>query len=485
MNSWKTLRVRITVVVAVGLALALPAEASAEDYVLIKAGAVHLGNGEIIPNGMVLIRDGRIEKVGTNLTVPGGGVVIDMPQGSVTPGLIDANAALEPDDLLTEAPRSARAVLHEFFCPHHEYKPVMGCCGSTCSNALQHVSGQVCKECGFPNTAEESAVGTRWRATQAEQVSEVVPHTRVIDGVNLRSPDMGRLLRDGVTTVFVSPESASVISSRGAIVRTGGPIGDRVVRAADAVKASMGTDPSWRGRGNRPPFRNFVSIHTRRPTTRMGVTWVFRKALYDTARQRQGLPIVGADAPSARAMGVLDEVLAGKIPLRIQARTQHDITSALRLASEFSLPFVLEEATEAHLMLDELVASKTPVIYGPIYVSPTGYRASSRETGRARLHTFKALLDAGIDTALTAHELRDEDGLARQAMYAMRYGLSLADVTRAVTQVPARMLGLDDELGTVESGKRADLVVWSGKPFEATSSPAVVLMGGEVVVDRR
>ena len=477
----------IRIMAAVTVALAMSTEAPAEDYILINAGAIHLGNGEIILNGSVLVRDGRIERVGTKLKVAGGGLVIHMPEGSVTPGLIDANAALEPEDLLTEAPRSANAVLHGFFCPRHTDKPVMGCCGSTCSNALQHVSGERCKECGFPDTADaaDTAVGTRWRATQAEQVSEVVPHTRVIDAVNLRSPDMDRLLSGGVTTVFVSPESASVISSRGAVVRTGGPIGDRVVRPADAVMASMGTDPSWRGRGNRPPFRNYVSINTRRPTTRMGVTWVFRKALYDTARQRQGLPIVGADAPSPEAMGVLGQVLAGQIPLRIQARTQHDITSALRLADEFSLPFVLEEATEAHLMLKELVASKTPVIYGPIYMSPSGYRAYSSEVDRARLSTFKALIDSGVETALTAHELRDEDGLARQAMYAMRYGLSLADVTRSVTQVPARMLGLDDELGTVEAGKRADLLVWNGKPFEATSSPVVVLVGGEVVLDRR
>ncbi len=109
----------------------------------------------------------------------------------------------------------------------------------------------------------------------------------------------------------------------------------------------------------------------------------------------------------------------------------------------------------------------------------------SREVNRARLHTMKALVDAGIETALTAHELRDEDGLARQAMYAVRYGLDRSQVMRSVTEIPARMLGIDQEVGTLQRGKRADIVLWRGQPFEATSSPVVVIVGGLIVLDRR
>ncbi|MCH7946082.1 MAG: amidohydrolase family protein, partial [Armatimonadetes bacterium] len=221
------------------------------------------------------------------------------------------------------------------------------------------------------------------------------------------------------------------------------------------------------------------------PTTRMGVTWVFRKALYDAARYAKGLPVSGADTPSEAALAVLIRVLEGDIPLRIQARTQHDITTALRLTEEFDLPFVLEEATEAYRCLDELAARRIPVIFGPVYVTAPGPRARSAEVSGARLHTMKALLDAGIDTALTAHELRDEDGLARQAMYAMRFGVSRGDVTRAVTQTPAKLLGLDGEIGTLVKGKNADIVVWSGLPFAATSRPMVILIDGEIVLDQR
>ena len=318
-----------------------------------------------------------------------------------------------------------------------------------------------------------------------EGSAEVIPHTRVIDSVNLFGADFGRLLRGGVTTVFVAPGSAAVIGSRGAVVHTGGPFGDRVLREAGAIKASMGTDPSWRVAGNRMPWRKRLTFYSRRPTTRMGVSWVFRKAFYDARRLATGLPITGADAASEPALRVLNRVLAGEIPLRIQARQQHDILAACRLADEFGLSFTLEEGTEAHLCLSELKARNVSVVYGPIYVSASGPRAWSREVGRARLHTMKALLEAGIETVLTAHELREEDGLARQAMYAMRYGVAREDVERAVFSGPARLLGLDDQLGTIAAGKRGDIVVWSGEPFAADSRPAVVLIDGRVVFDGR
>jgi imidazolonepropionase-like amidohydrolase len=213
----------------------------------------------------------------------------------------------------------------------------------------------------------------------------------------------------------------------------------------------------------------------------MGVAWVFRKALHDTQRQEQGIALHGADTPSPAAMRVLRQVLSGEIPLRIQARMQHDILTALRLAKEFKLSFTLVEGTEAYKCIEELKESRTPVVFGPIYVAAPGMRGATLEINDNRLHTFKALFDAGVTTALTAHELRDEDGLARQAMYARRLGVPLAEVTRAVTSTPAAILGLSDQIGSIEAGKRADIVLWDGEPFDGTSKPVTTLVGGEVI----
>jgi len=453
--------------------------------VVVRGAALHLGNGVVVHNGAILIENGVIRAVGNNVPVPTGAKVLDLDGASVTPGLIDANASLEPTDVMTSDARGPRRILHDFFCPEGGHEHVTACCGSTCPNVFNHATGKTCTTCGFPNARPLMAVGTRLFSTLAEHSSEVVPHTRVIDTVNLRSPDLTRLLAGGVTTVYVSPDSASVIGAQGAIIRTGGPIRDRIVRNTDAVKAVMGSDPFSRGPRNNLPFGKFVNFHTRRPTTRMGVAWVFRKALYDTKRFEQGLEVHGADVPSAKAMTALSDVLSGEIPLRIQARKHYDILSAIRLAKEFGLSFVLEEATEASRCLPEIKEANLSVVYGPVFISPTGYRRYSGEVGRARLHTMSDLMAAGIETALSANDLRDEDGLARQAMYAIRYGVSADDALRSVTRTPAKLLGLERELGTLEVGKRGDVVVWSGKPFTATSRPVVGLIGGKIVFDRR
>ncbi len=459
---------------------------AADGVTVIRAAKIYVGDGSVVEGGAVVVRDGSIVAVGADVSVPSGAVVIDLKGGSITPGLIDANAWVEATDRLVTPLPSAAAVLRELFHdPNHNHAGTVGCCGSMCPRSYMHADGAKCSSCGFPDVPPVLAAGTRPSAVSAEQSSEVIPHTCVIDSVNLRSPDFGRLAAGGVTTVFVAPDSAAVIGSRGAVVQTAGATSDRVIREAGAVKASMGTDPSWRGMSNNMPFRQFVSFNTRRPTTRMGVTWVFRKAFHDAQRWKKGEPRGGADTACDSALKVIDGVRRGEIPLRIQARMQHDIMAALRLTEEFGLSFVLEEATEAYRCLDEIVARHVPVIFGPIYVSAPGHRAHAAETHRNRLHTFLALLNAGVETALTAQELRDEDGLARQAMYAMRNGATLEQVLPTVTQMPAKLLGLDNRLGTVAAKKQADLVLWSGEPFGATSKPVVVMIRGEVVVDRR
>jgi len=485
-----TKRIRLASLFSVAFFLALmsaaPMARADGGILVLKADQLHVGNGEVVENGMVVIVDGVIRAVGEDLRIPQGAETIEIENGALTPGLIDAHAAVESTNIMTDGDRSASDVLHDIFCPRHKHMLKMNCCGSSCPNYMQHVTGGFCDICGFPDASPgDSAVGTRTYNTGVEQSSEAVPHTHIIDGLNLRSPDFRRLLADGVTTVYASPDSAAVIGPRGAIVRTGGPVKGRVLRDAAAVKAAMGTDPYMRGRGNRRPFRRNVNFHARRPTTRMGVTWVFRKAFHDAQRYEKGLPVSGADTPSEPALAALVDVLHGRIPLRIQARKHHDILSAIRLAKEFELDFTLEEATEAYKCVDEIKSAEVPVVFGPIYVTPSGYRASSFEVDQSRLGTVKALFDAGIETALTANDLRDEDGLSRQAMYAMRCGLTREQATKAVTQTPATMLGIDDELGTLEIGKRGDVVLWNNEPFEANAKPVVVVIDGEVVLDRR
>lgn len=345
-QSSSMLRIGLVVWVCVG-ACGLTAASGTDGVTVVRASKVYVGDGSVVEGGAVLIRDGKIVDVGRDLSVPTGARVIDLKDGTITPGLIDANAWVEATDVLPTPPPTAGAVLHGLFHdPDHKHGPTVGCCGSTCPRSYLHSDGAKCSSCGFPDSPPSLAMGTRPSTVVAEQSSEVIPHTRVIDSVNLRSPDFERLVSEGVTAVFVAPDSAAVISSQGAVVQTAGAMRDRIITEAGAVKASMGTDPSWRGMPNSLPYRQSVSFNTRRPTTRMGVTWVFRKAFHDAQRWKDGITRHGADLADDAALKALDGVRRGEIPFRIQARMQHDIMAAFRLADEFEIPFVLEEATD-------------------------------------------------------------------------------------------------------------------------------------------
>ncbi|QOJ18656.1 MAG: amidohydrolase family protein [Phycisphaeraceae bacterium] len=460
--------------------------AEAQDLV-IRAGRVHTATGEVIEKGVVIVRDGVIQQVGRDLPVPAGARVIDAPDGSVTPGLIDANALLEPSDAVS-SPENRRGIFQYIYHSntHGGALICLLCDGyASCAFADSHDDiepGDVCPICGLTNADDPSlfASGLAGFGTTTEASSEVVPHTFVADALNLRSPDFDRLVRGGVTTVFAAPDTAAVIGPRGAIVRTAGPLAQRVVNDAGPVQATISADTYRVGGGNGTPSRFSVTARTRRPNSRMGLGFVFRKAFHDAELLASGGKPDGADTASNEALEVVTKVREGEIPLRILARTQRDILTGIRLAEEFGFTFTLVEATEAYRCLDDLASRDMKVIYGPIYDQPSGARARTPETREAKLSAIRQLLDAGVETAITAQDLREEDGLARQAMYAIRAGLTTEEALQAVTRTPARILGIADSVGTIEKGKRADLVVWSGAPFEATSSPIQVIVGGEV-----
>lgn len=463
-----------------GLLAALTAGMAAgadAEITVIKAGRILPVSGAPITNGVIIVRAGRIEAVGQDLAIPDGARVIERRGGVVTPGLIDACCVVDSE--IEQAARSWSygtpqsslwQKLADYAQGHTEGDPLSG---------PQDDGKQAVQFAAF---SAAMASGITW----ADQATEVTPHRLVIDAVNLHSNDFVRLMKGGVTTVFVSPDSGSVIGCRGAIVKTAGPLAERIVRRADAVKATLGGDPSQRMPNVLPPYYGPIpNIHTRRPTTRMGVDWVFRKAFYDAQRDSSGLALHGADVPPPQALPVLRQILAGEVPLRIQARMQHDIFSALRLADEFKLKFILEEGTEAYRCLPQLKAAQVPVIFGPVYMDAAGYRSLTDEVNRPRLNTPQQLAEAGIEFALTAQEQRDEDGLVRQGMYATQTGLSTEQALQAMTITPARMLGLPDQVGVLAPGAAADLVVWSAEPFDAASRPLLVMINGHVVLEEK
>ncbi|MGD8451116.1 MAG: amidohydrolase family protein [Phycisphaerae bacterium] len=470
-------RIIFAVCLAFGLLICAPA-ASADDakVVVIKAARLYTGEGAPITNGLVIVRDGQIVAAGADLAIPEGAQVIDLPEGVITPGLIDACCTVD-SEVKQQATDSLHGVeRYSFWRAIGEIEPPDPN-GPSLPGDSEFPVGPIAATRALAPAIDP---GISW----AEHASEVTPHRLMADSLNLYSNDFRRLLRGGVTTVYVAPDTADVIGARGVVVKTAGLRSQRIVQREAAVTASLGGDPSYRGAGNNlpPRYGPDPNIHTRRPTTRMGVDWVFRKAFYDAKATRDGRAPSGADAPPAEAVPVLLDLLDGKVPLRIHARQQNDIFSALRLAREFGLRFTLEEATEVYRCLPQLHDAGVPVIFGPLYMNATGWRHYSGEARHPHLDTPVEFVESGIEFALTAQELRDEEGLARQAMFAVRHGLKPEQALQAVTATPAKLIGFPQRLGVLTPGADADLVVWNAEPFTATSRPLLVMINGQVVL---
>ena len=408
--------IRFCATLACALALAAPAAGET----LVVRGRVHVGDGEVLEDGALIIQDGKLAQV---IPVPAqpqwpeGARIVQVPGAELTPGLIDASGV---------------------------------------------------------------AVSTReW--VYAEQTDEVIPHLRVLDALVFDSDEWDHQARWGVTTVCVTADATSVIGARTATLKTAGPREARVLVEAGQVKAAFSQETWYRGARNRRPFGD-VPFSTRRPTTRMGMVWVFRDAF---AQARAG-QLTGPAGDALR------QVLGGELGLRIQARHQKDLETAFRLTAELGLEgYTLEEATEIYRCLDDpqvmraLQQGSLKLIYGPIFEQPRGERANTDEANRPCLTTPAKLAAAGVPFALTAADRigSESDGLAAQAMMAMRYGLKPADALAAVTTIPAQMLGVADRVGALRPGLDADVVVWNGAPFAATSRPVMVLIDGRAVFD--
>lgn len=309
-----------------------------------------------------------------------------------------------------------------------------------------------------------------------EQSKEVTPSISMEFGVDLFDHRWDRLLRTGVTTAFVPPLSRNVVGGMGIVLKTAGEASfeARALAGAPLLCGAIGTSPSS---GNSPARGRPTSFYNRRPTTRMGVEWEWRKSFFDAAQA----PAEGAGAD----VDVLQDVLAGKVGLFIEAYPTQDIRTAVYLKEEMQregfgeMRLVVDGAAEAWREPQMLVRSSTAVI-----LSPLPAQGRTVDQSFMAINTAKVLQDAGIQFALSANDART-GSLGIEAGLAMRGGLTREQALRAVTITPAQILGVDGQVGTVEVGKDADLVLWNGEPFEATTRPVGVLVGGRLAVDPR
>jgi imidazolonepropionase-like amidohydrolase len=263
-------------------------------------------------------------------------------------------------------------------------------------------------------------------------------------------------------------------ASSEAIKAAGGRLDEMVVRDVDDLKVVMGNDSTY---GNQIPWERPTSFYYRQPTTRMGVVWLLRQALFNV---RQAVKLGTALSPTQRAIA---DALQGKMPVEVALRSAVDIETTFTVADEFGLRnLVFSECTEGYKMAAEIARRKVPAILGPFYYYPNDWPQYS-EGWDVSWNNAGLLSKAGVRIALASNDPNGPADLRLSAMLAARHGLPPEEALRAVTAGPAEMLGIADRVGSLAKGKDADLVILSGDPLKPTTLVEKVIVSGRVVFD--
>ena len=178
-------------------------------------------------------------------------------------------------------------------------------------------------------------------------------------------------------------------------------------------------------------------------------------------------------------MEALGKVLRREIPWRQHAHRADDIVTALRLQAEFGYELIIDHGTEAHVVADLLAERGVPVLIGPLFTTK-----SKMELRKRSIANPGKLARAGVEISLiTDHPVIPISFLAHQTSFAVREGLDRETALRAITINPAKALGVAAEVGSLEVGKRADIVVWGGDWMDPMARPRTVLIDGRVVFE--
>ncbi len=300
---------------------------------------------------------------------------------------------------------------------------------------------------------------------QLDTSDPVQPQLRAIDAYNARE-ELVAWVRDlGVTTVHTGHGPGAPMSGQTMIVKTNGTtVGDALVDSTTMVAMTLGPSVEQR----------FQSPGTRAKTVAM-----LREHFIQAQSYRDRMQ---SDNPPTRDLGMeaLVRVLDGELPALITAHRHTEILSALRLAEEFDFNLVLDGAAEAYMVLDEIRAAGVPVIVHPPMMRPGGEAANAAFTTAARLH------EAGIPFAFqSGYEgyVPKTRVVLFEAAIAAANGLDRTAALEALTIDAARILGLDGQVGSLEAGKQADLVLYEGDPFEYTTRVCQVIIDGAIVSD--
>jgi imidazolonepropionase-like amidohydrolase len=389
--------------------------------IAITGGRVVPIEGDPIDGGTVLVIEGRIAAVGgPGLKPPTGVDVVDATGRWVLPGLVDAHTHLG---------------------------------------------------------AREEGEGWAGHDTN-ELTGPIQAHVRVLDAINPADEGFRDAIGGGVLTAGITPGSGNPIGGQTVAVHCWGrTVDDMVLRSPAGMKSALGENP-----------KRVLGERRVNPSSRLGTAAAIRTALVDARNYLEKEKDQDQDQDQSSERGrpthsrdlkleALASVLRREIPWRQHCHRADDIATALRLAGEFGYDLVIDHGTEGYLIADKIAAAGVPVVTGPLITARSKVELRNRTMANPGL-----LAVAGVTVAIaTDHPVVPVHLLILQAALAVREGLDRDTALRAVTITPARIMRVADRIGSLAPGKDADVVIWSGDPFDVMSRVETAYIGGREV----
>ena len=389
-----------------------------DDVLAIVGGTVLTMAGETVENGTVVVRDGRIARVGSGVRPPSGAHVIDAEGRYVTPGIIDAHSHIATAGGVNEGSLAVTAMV---------------------------------------------------------RIEDVVDPTDVA---------IYRALAGGVTTINVLHGSANPIGGQNQILKLRwgqNADGLRFEGAPPGIKFALGENPK-RSRSFGPGPRRY-------PATRMGVLDVIREAFTEAAeyqaawtRHREAEAGGERSRPPARDLELeaLVEILEGERLVHAHSYRADEILQLLRLAEELGFRIAtLQHVLEGYRVADEIAA------HGAGASTFSDWWAYKVEAYEAIPHNAALMTDRGVLSSINSDDAEEMRHLNHEAAKSVKWGgLSDEQALALVTINPAKQLGIDDRVGSIEVGKDADIVIYDRHPLSSYAVVQTTLVDGKVYFDR-
>lgn len=306
-----------------------------------------------------------------------------------------------------------------------------------------------------------------------EMTSPTTPMVRAVDAFDPEDAAIARAVAGGVTTALILPGSGNAMGGQALYIKLfGKSTADMAIAGAPrAMKWAMGENP-----------KRFYGGRGQMPMSRMGHAWILRQKLQEAKdfkelvekweRDKQG------PRPQRLDLEPLVALLKHQVLLQVHCYERHDIETLLRIAEEFQFQVAaIHHALEAWKVPELLKERKVSVA---TFSDLWGFKMEAYD---ASVHAPRLLLQAGVNVALkTDHPVIDARDLMMEAAKSHHYGVSEQQALQMVTRNPAKAIGLDHRLGTLETGKDADVVVWPSSPLQLGVRPVRVFVGGTQVV---